>query len=118
MPIATKRAYDKPASQDGYRILIDGLWPRGLTKEKLKVAQWMRAIAPSAPLRNWYGHEPQKWEEFRKKYRKELQKPPRQGLLEELVRRARKEKVTLVFGARDADRSNAAVVAELIREQL
>ncbi len=118
MSIATKRAYEKASAEDGYRILIDGLWPRGLTKEKLKVAQWMRAIAPSAPLRSWYGHEPKKWEEFRKKYREELQKPPRQELLEALVRRGRKEKVTLVFGARDADRSNAAVVAELIREQL
>ncbi len=118
MPIATKRAYDKPDSEDGYRILIDGLWPRGLTKERLKVAHWMRAIAPSAALRSWYGHKPQKWEEFRKKYREELQKPPRQGLLEELVQSARREKVTLVFGARDAERSNASVIAEMIRERL
>ncbi len=118
MSIATKRAYEKASAEDGYRILIDGLWPRGLTKEKLKVPQWMRAIAPSASLRNWYSHKPEKWEEFRKKYRDQLQKPPRQGLLEELVRRARREKVTLVFGARDAERSNASVIAEMIRERL
>ncbi len=118
MSIATKRAYEKASAEDGYRILIDGLWPRGLTKEKLKVAQWMRAIAPSAPLRNWYGHKPEKWEEFRKKYRHQLQKPSRQGLLEELVRRARQEKVTLVFAARDAERSNATVIAEMIRKRL
>ncbi len=118
MSIATKRAYEKASAEDGYRILIDGLWPRGLTKERLKVAQWMRAIAPSAPLRGWYGHKPEKWEEFRKKYRHQLQKQPRQGLLEELVRRARQEKVTLVFGARDAERSNATVIAEMIRERI
>lgn len=118
MSVATKRAYEKASPEDGYRILIDGLWPRGLTKEKLKVAHWMRAIAPSAPLRSWYGHRPERWEEFRKKYRQELQKPPRQGLLDELVRRARKEKVTLVFGARDAERSNASVIAEMIRQRL
>ncbi len=118
MLVAVKRAYENASPRDGYRVLIDGLWPRGLTKEKLKVAQWLREIAPSARLRTWYGHKPEKWEEFRKRYRGELRKPPRRELLGELVQRARREKVTLVFGARDADRSNAAVVAELIREQL
>ncbi len=118
MSVGTKRAYEKSSPRDGYRVLVDGLWPRGLTKEKLKVAQWMREIAPSAALRNWYGHKPEKWQEFRKRYSQELGKAPRKRLLEELVERGRKAKVTLVFSARDADRSNAAVVAELIREQL
>jgi len=117
MPIATKRAYEKPDSQDGYRVLVDGLWPRGLTKDKLQVAEWMRAIAPSTPLRKWYGHQPERWEEFRRKFRAELAKSPRQELLEALVERARREKVTLVFAARDALRCNASVVAELIRER-
>jgi len=118
MPIGTKRAYEKPSPQDGYRVLVDGLWPRGLTKDKLQIADWMRGIAPSAPLRKWYGHQPERWEEFRKKFRAELAKSPRKELLEGLVERARGEKLTLVFAARDALRCNATVIAELIRERL
>ncbi len=97
-------------------MLVDGLWPRGLTKEELKVAVWMREIAPSARLRKWYGHKSEKWEDFRKKFRLELAKRPE--LLEELTQRAQREKITLVFGARDAEHSNAAVIAEMIRERL
>ncbi len=118
MGVETKRAYEPPGPEDGYRVLVDGLWPRGLTKEKLRVDSWMRAIAPSAPLRKWYGHKPEKWEEFRRRFRAELAKSPRKELLQELVTRARKEKVTLVFGARDAERSNATVIAEMLRERL
>jgi len=118
MPIGTKRAYEKPSPQDGYRVLVDGLWPRGLTKDKLQIADWMRGIAPSTPLRKWYGHQPERWEEFRKKFRAELAKSPRKELLEGLVERARGEKLTLVFAARDALRCNATVIAELIRDRL
>jgi uncharacterized protein YeaO (DUF488 family) len=116
--VAIKRAYEKASSRDGDRILVDGLWPRGITKEALGSAEWMRAIAPSAELRKWYAHQPEKWQEFRKRYRKELAGSPRKELLGELVARARRGKVTLVFGARDAARSNAAVIAELIREKI
>ena len=118
MPIAIKRAYEAAGAEDGYRVLVDGLWPRGITKAGLKIDAWMREIAPSAALRKWYGHIPEKWEEFRKKNRQELSRPPRKALLDELVGRARKEQVTLVFGARDAERSNAAALAEVIRAQL
>ena len=118
MPAAIKRAYDEGSTQDGYRVLVDGLWPRGVTKAQLKIDSWMRDIAPSVRLRKWYGHKPEKWEEFRNKYRQELSKPPRKALLDELIERARKGQVTLVFGARDAERSNAAVIAELIRAEL
>ncbi len=118
MGVQTKRAYESPSPQDGYRVLVDGLWPRGMSKEKLRVDDWMRAIAPSAPLRKWYSHQPEKWEEFRRRFRAELGKAPRKELLEELVKRARKENVTLVFGARDAQRCNATVIAEMIRERL
>ena len=114
MPLTIKRAYERATAQDGYRVLIDGLWPRGQPKEKLKIDEWMREIAPSAALRKWYGHQPEKWEEFRRRYRDELSKPPRKELLQDLVARAGKAKVTLVFGARDAERSNAAVLAEII----
>jgi uncharacterized protein YeaO (DUF488 family) len=118
MPIAIKRAYEEASAEHGYRVLVDGLWPRGMSKAQLKVDAWMREIAPSATLRKWYGHKPEKWEEFRKKYRQELSKPPGKALLDELVERARKDQVTLVFGARDAERSNAAVLAEMIRAEL
>jgi len=118
MPIATKRAYDPPSAGDGYRVLVDGLWPRGITKENLKVAEWMRPIAPTTQLRKWYGHKPERWEEFRKRYRHELADPAREALLVQLVERARKEKVTLVFAAHDAERCNASALAEIIREQM
>jgi uncharacterized protein YeaO (DUF488 family) len=117
MQVATKRAYESPCAEDGRRVLVDGLWPRGVTKEKLRLAEWMREIAPSAALRKWYGHQPERWEEFRKRYRKELAEPDRQALLKQLMAQARRGKVTLVFGARDAERSNAAVIAEMLREQ-
>jgi uncharacterized protein YeaO (DUF488 family) len=118
MPISIKRAYEAASARDGYRVLVDGLWPRGMSKAQLKIDVWMREIAPSAALRKSYGHKPEKWEEFRNKYRAELSKAPRKALLDELVERACKEQVTLVFAARDAGRSNAAVLAEMICRQL
>ncbi len=118
MSIATKRAYEASSAKDGYRVLVDGLWPRGVTKQQLKIEAWMKEIAPSTVLRKWFGHDPARWELFRKKYHDELSKAPRKALLEELIDRARKEQVTLVFGARDAERSNAAVVAEIVRSGL
>jgi uncharacterized protein YeaO (DUF488 family) len=118
MPIGIKRAYAAASAADGYRVLVDGLWPRGITKAELKIDAWMREIAPSVALRKWYGHKPEKWEGFRNKYRQELSKPPRKALLDELIGRAREEQITLVFGARDAERSNAAVLADMIRHRL
>ena len=118
MPIAMKRVYDAASAQDGYRVLVDGLWPRGISKAQLKLDAWMRDIAPSASQRKSYGHIPEKWGDFKKKYRQELTKPPRKALLEELLGRARKGQVTLVFAARDAERSNAAALAEVIRAEL
>ena len=118
MTIAMKRAYEASSPKDGYRVLVDGLWPRGVTKAQLEIDAWLREIAPSASLRKWYGHKPERWQEFSKKYRQELSKTPRKALLDELIDRARKGQVTLVFGARDAERSNAAVIAEMIRPAL
>jgi uncharacterized protein YeaO (DUF488 family) len=117
MAVKTKRVYEEPSPGDGRRILVDGLWPRGLRKEDAKIDEWMKAIAPSAALRKWYGHEPEKWEEFRKRYRAELG-AARKQLLEQLVQQARKGTLTLVFGARDTEHSNAAVIAEMIQETL
>lgn len=118
MAVCTKRSYDPPSAKDGYRVLVDGLWPRGLTKEKLKLAEWMRAIAPSGELCKWYGHKPEKWEDFRARYRKELKEPAREILLLQLIEHAQKGMLTLVFSARDTEHSNATVLAEAIREGL
>ena len=116
MAISVKRAYEAAEAGDGFRVLVDRLWPRGLTKEKLKIEEWMKEIAPSAELRKWYGHDIEKWPEFRKRYRAELAKAPASRLLGQLVSRARRGKVTLVIGARDAEHANGAVIAEMIKE--
>ncbi len=118
MPVNIKRAYDKPGAHDGIRILVDGLWPRGVGKADLNISTWEKAIAPSKALRTWYGHDSAKWAEFRTRYRKELEESPRREVLERVIAMARQGTLTLVFGARDAEHSNAAVIAELIRSRL
>jgi len=118
MSVEMKRASEATTPNDGYRVLVDGLWPRGVTKAELKLDAWMKEIAPSAALRKFYCHIPEKWEDFRKKYRQELSNPPRKALLEELVAQARQGRLTLVLGSRDAERSNAAVLVEVIRGKL
>lgn len=111
-----RRAYEEPTRNDGYRVLIDGLWPRGVSKDEIAVDEWMRDIAPSSELRKWFGHDPARWEEFRERYRSELE--AHGELLDQLVECARRGRVTLVFGARDAEHSNARVLRELIEERL
>ncbi len=118
MPVCMKRAYDKPNAGDGTRILVDALWPRGISKAGLKIATWEKGIAPSKPLRTWYGHDPEKWPEFRKRYWEELGQPPRREILQRLTGLAERGNLTLVFAARDAEHSNAAVLAEAIRKRL
>lgn len=114
--VSVKRAYEPPARGDGFRVLVDRLWPRGLTQEKLKIDGWMKEIAPSAELRKWYGHEVEKWPKFRKRYRKELSMPPASALLGQLAASARRRRVTLVVGARDVEHCNGVVIAEMIKE--
>jgi len=118
MPVNIRRAYDPPGARDGIRILVDGLWPRGVSKADLKISAWGKAIAPSRGLRVWYGHDPAKWPEFRSRYRKELRESPRKEVFDRLVRLAAQGNLTLVFGARDAQHSNAAVIAEVIQSKL
>lgn len=118
MPVKLKRAYEKPDHQDGTRVLVDGLWPRGIKKEDLQISAWEKGTAPSPALRKWYGHDPEKWPEFRRRYREELGQQPRAEVVEQLVRLAEHGNLTLVFGSRDAKHSNAAVVAEMIDEIL
>jgi uncharacterized protein YeaO (DUF488 family) len=116
MPVRIRRVYDPPAPDEGYRVLIDRLWPRGLRKDQLPLDAWLRELAVSDGLRRWFGHEPARWEEFRQRYRAELLAPERRPLLEELARRARDGTVTLLYGARDPQHNNAVVLAELLEE--
>ena len=111
MKLKIKRVYDKPAEEDGTRILVDRLWPRGLTKQKAKVDVWLKDIAPSTELRKWFAHDPEKWKEFIKKYKKELHENKEQAaILKEYLRQGT---VTLAYGARDELHNEALVIKEL-----
>ncbi len=110
--VRIKRAYEAPEPGDGYRVLVDRLWPRGVTKEELRLDAWEKEIAPSPELRKWFGHDPDRWEEFRRRYREELASPERRELLSDLARRARLGPVTLVYGARDEEHNGAVVLRE------
>jgi uncharacterized protein YeaO (DUF488 family) len=110
MTLQLKRVYDKPAKEDGMRILVDRLWPRGLTKEKAAVDLWMKEIAPSTTLRKWFDHDPAKWNEFKKRYRKELIGNKEQVAV--LKGYLSNGPVTLVFGAKDEEHNDAVVLKE------
>jgi uncharacterized protein YeaO (DUF488 family) len=110
--IRIKRMYDPPAADDGRRVLVDRLWPRGVSKEKARIDEWVKEIAPSDDLRTWFGHDPGRWEEFRKRYREELE--GHGELLESLRTEAGKGTVTLLFAAKDAEHNNAVVLAEIL----
>jgi len=109
-----KRAYEKKGPADGKRILVDRLWPRGVTKAEAGIDVWMRDLAPSDELRKWFGHNPEKWEEFKKRYAEELSASDKKQALEGIARESRRGRVTLVFGARDAEHSNARFLEELV----
>src|SRR2546422_3512444 len=100
-----KRAYEAPARGDGKRVLVDRLWPRGLTRRKAAIDQWARGLGPSHALRRWFGHDPRRWTEFRRRYRLELRRPRK--VLEALARQAANRPVTLVYSARDTAHNNA-----------
>jgi uncharacterized protein YeaO (DUF488 family) len=110
--ITIKRAYEAPSPADGTRILVDRLWPRGLTKSKARVDEWRKDLAPSEELRKWYAHDPLRFERFRCRYRAELLRRPEAWT--DLVRLAGEGTVTLLFAARSPDQNNAAVLRELI----
>jgi len=114
--VLLRRAYDAPGRNDGYRVLVDRVWPRGVTKEALRLDEWSRDIAPSTELRQWYGHRAERWDEFRRRYRLELTKGAARSALEALAARVRTRRITLVFGARDAEHSQAEVLRELLNE--
>lgn len=112
MSIKIKRVYDKPEKGDGIRILVDRLWPRGLTKEKADIDLWLKEIAPSTELRKWFGHDPNKWKEFQQRYREEVGKNEKQVAL--LNEQCSKGAVTLVYGAKDEQHNEALVLIELL----
>jgi len=112
--VRVKRVYDQPAKADGYRVLVDRLWPRGLKKSEARIDEWLREIAPSTALRKWFKHDPDKWKEFKKKYSAELDDHREQ--VEKLAREARKRTITLLFSARDTEHNNAVALKEYIEQ--
>lgn len=115
--IAIKRVYEKADRADGLRILVDRIWPRGLTKEKAKIDEWLKDIAPSTELRRWFGHKSERWAEFQRRYRAELASPAARDVLERLRQRARKEKVTLLYGAKNEAENNAKSLQSILRDR-
>lgn len=111
MVVKIKRVYEPASESDGQRILVDRLWPRGLSRAKAGVDHWLKEVAPSDELRRWFGHEPEKWPEFERRYRAELKDNPALAELREL---ARKGRITLVYGARDEEHNQAVVLARVL----
>jgi uncharacterized protein YeaO (DUF488 family) len=107
-----KRIYDPPVRSDGYRVLVDRLWPRGISKRRAKLSDWMPNLAPSTELRKWFGHDPAHWNEFRKRYRAELAQ--KKSLIDSIRERALDEPVTLLYAARDPLHNHALVLKQFI----
>ncbi|ABL68773.1 MULTISPECIES: DUF488 domain-containing protein [Paracoccus] len=112
--ISLRRAYDPPLPQEGRRVLVDRLWPRGISRETLGADLWLKEIAPSDELRHWFGHDPEKWPEFRRRYGAELDANP--GPLHELRALIRKGPVTLLYGARDTQHNNAVALRDYLAQ--
>ncbi|HEX6762768.1 MAG TPA: DUF488 family protein [Gaiellaceae bacterium] len=115
MAVQMKRAYERAQRADGYRVLIDRIWPRGVSKDAARLDEWARELAPSTELRRWFGHDPARFDEFRRRYRDEL--ASHEEKLRELRRRGRTGTLTLVYAARDTEHNDAVVLAELLRRR-
>lgn len=116
MRVALKRAYEVPEPQDGIRVLVDRLWPRGASKERAHIDLWLKEVAPSDALRRWYGHDPSRFVEFRRRFQAELAAGEGHAGIERLRELSRKGPVTLVFAARDVEHSNATILRDLLQE--
>jgi uncharacterized protein YeaO (DUF488 family) len=112
MSVDIKRVYEKPEKSDGYRILVDRVWPRGMTKEKAAIDLWLKEIAPSTALRKWFGHDPEKWEAFSTRYTAELK--ANKEVLSGLIQRVKDKKTTLIYSAKDEDHNQAVVIQHLL----
>lgn len=107
-----KRIYEDPAGEDGYRVLVDRIWPRGVSKQKAKLDEWLKEVGPSTELRKWFGHEDQKWPEFQKRYRDELETNPAVDTLRSIVRQ--NDSVTLLYSARNEEENQAVVLRDFL----
>lgn len=116
MSIRLKRAYDAPARNDGYRVLVDRVWPRGVSKEEADIDEWRKDIAPSPELRKWFKHDPEKWPLFEQRYFQEIDADPARA--QPLIERARDGRLTLVFGAKDREHNNAVALKHYIEQQI
>lgn len=112
--IILKRAYDKPAQNDGYRLLVDRIWPRGVSKEDAKLDDWNKELAPSTELRKWFDHKAERFDEFRQRYKKELEK--QKETLAEIRKIQQKKRVCLVYGAKDEQHNQAVVLKEILEK--
>jgi uncharacterized protein YeaO (DUF488 family) len=110
--IKLKRAYEPASRADGYRVLVERLWPRGIRKQDLVLNAWEKALAPSPELRKWFAHDPERWSEFKRRYRRELKESPAAERLDELSQRTAKGTVTLIFSSRDLEHNSALVLKE------
>jgi uncharacterized protein YeaO (DUF488 family) len=117
MALKNKRVYDLPEKTDGKRILVDRLWPRGLTTEKAQIDLWLKEVAPSNELRKWFGHKPERWKEFQQRYRKELRALEKQEQLRQIRAVMRKGPVTLLFAAKDTEHNNAKVITNILKRK-
>ena len=113
--IQLRRAYEPAEPGDGFRVLVDRIWPRGLKKEEAAIDLWLKDVAPSSELRKWFGHDPAKWDEFRKRYARELDRNP--DVVQFLQEKSRSGTLTLVFAARDEEHSNAAALKGYLEAQ-
>ena len=114
--IKIKRIYEPPEKEDGFRVLVDRLWPRGVSKDKARVDLWLKEIAPSDQLRKWFSHDPEKWEDFKKRYREELEDKEK---LIQTIKKIEKERgvVTLLYSAKDEKHNNAVALNEVLQEE-
>jgi uncharacterized protein YeaO (DUF488 family) len=115
MAIRLRRAYEAPSASDGYRVLVDRVWPRGVKKDEARIDAWLREVAPSTELRKWFGHDPDKWNEFKSRYFAELEN--HREALNDLLRRVREGRVTLVFGAKNETHNNAVALKEYLEDR-
>jgi uncharacterized protein YeaO (DUF488 family) len=116
--VRLQRAYEDPGPDDGHRVLVDRVWPRGRTKAELRLDEWARDLGPSTQLRKWFGHDPARWTEFQARYRAELAEPERARAVDALATIARTGRVTIVYGARDREHNQAQVIADEIERRL
>ncbi|MEI9938539.1 MAG: DUF488 family protein [Pseudomonadota bacterium] len=115
MPLRVKRTYETPIKADGSRVLVERLWPRGMTKEAVAVEAWLKEVAPSTELRRWFAHRPERWEEFRRRYGRELDARP--DLWRPLLEASKKKTVTLLFSAHDPTRNSAVALHDYLTEK-